>query len=135
MVKERLNTNGNSITLLLNLHPIMAESNISIKVELDDDKVPQSINWSATGSTAADPQYSKALFLAFWDAVDKSALRIDLWTKDMMTDEMADFFYQVLFTMGDTFQRATGRKDLSEEIKKFANEFHQKYLEKEKEAQ
>jgi hypothetical protein len=53
----------------------------------------------------------------------------------MMTDEMADFFYQVFFTMGDTFQRATGRKDLAEEIKKFANEFHRKYVEKENAAQ
>ncbi|MEO6893820.1 MAG: gliding motility protein GldC [Ginsengibacter sp.] len=109
----------------------MAESNININVELDDEKVPQSISWNASGSTAEETQYSKAMFLAFWDDVDKSALRIDLWTKDMMTDEMADFFYQVFFTMGDTFQRATGRKDLSEEIKKFANEFHKKYVEKE----
>ena len=109
----------------------MEESNININVRLDDEKVPQSINWTASGSTASDLQYSKAMFLAFWDDVDKSALRIDLWTKDMMTDEMADFFYQVFFTMGDTFQRATGRKDLSEEIKKFATEFHKKYVEKE----
>lgn len=131
MVKERLNTNGYSNAIVLNLQPIMAESNININVELDDEKVPQSINWSASGSTAQEPQYSKAMFLAFWDAVDKSALRIDLWTKDMMTDEMANFFYQVFFTMGDTFQRATGRKDLSEEIKKFADDFHRKYAEKE----
>jgi gliding motility-associated protein GldC len=135
MVKERLNTNGYSNAIVLNLQPIMAESNININVQLDDEKVPQSINWNATGSTAENPQYSKAMFLAFWDDVDKSALRIDLWTKDMMTDEMADFFYQVFFTMGDTFQRATGRKDLSEEIKKFANEFHKKYVEKENAAQ
>ena len=131
MVKERLNTNAYSSAIVLNLQPIMEESNININVQLDDEKVPQSIHWSASGSTAAEPQYSKAMFLAFWDAADKSALRIDLWTKDMMTDEMADFFYQVLFTMGDTFHRATGRKDLSEEIKKFANEFHKKYVEKE----
>jgi gliding motility-associated protein GldC len=109
----------------------MAESNININVELDEEKVPQSIKWSASASTATEPQYSKAMFLAFWDAMDKSALRIDLWTKDMMTDEMANFFYQVFITMGDTFQRATGRKDLSDDIKKFANEFHQKYAEKE----
>jgi len=134
MVKERLNTNGYSNAIVLNLQPIMAESNININVQLDDDKVPQSINWSASGSTAAEPQYSKAMFLAFWDAMDKSALRIDLWTKDMMTDEMADFFYQVFFTMGDTFQRATGRKDLAEEIKKLAMEFTRKNVKKKNEA-
>jgi len=109
----------------------MTESNININVGLDEGKVPQNITWSASSSTAEEPQYAKAMFLAFWDAIDKSALRIDLWTKDMMTDEMADFFYQVLFTMGDTIHRATGRKDLSEELKKFANDFHKKYVDKE----
>lgn len=110
----------------------MTDSNININVQLDAEKVPLKINWSATGSTVADPQNAKAMFLAFWDAADKTALRIDLWTKDMMTDEMADFFYQVLFTMGDTFLRATRRKDLSDEIKKFANDFHKKFVEKER---
>ena len=101
----------------------MTESNINITVGLDEEKVPQNITWSASGSTAEGTQYAKAMFLAFWDSMDKSALRIDLWTKDMMTDEMADFFYQVLFTMGDTFQRATGRKDLAEELKKVCQRF------------
>jgi hypothetical protein len=32
---------------------------------------------------------------------EKAALRIDLWTKDMMVDEMADFFYQTLMTMAE----------------------------------
>ncbi|MEO8821204.1 MAG: gliding motility protein GldC [Ginsengibacter sp.] len=110
----------------------MTDSNININVQLDAEKVPLKINWSATGSTVADTQNAKAMFLAFWDAADKTALRIDLWTKDMMTDEMADFFYQVLFTMGDTFLRATRRKDLSDEIKKFANDFHKKFVENER---
>ncbi len=132
MVKERLNTNVYSTAIVLNLQPIMAESNININVQLDAEKVPQNIKWSASGSTAEEPQNAKAMFLAFWDGADKTALRIDLWTKDMMTDEMADFFYQVFFTMGDTFQRATRRKDLSDEIKKFANDFHKKFVEKER---
>jgi gliding motility-associated protein GldC len=132
MVKERLNTNMYSNAIVVNLQPIMEESNIKINVQLDAEKVPQKINWSASGSTAEENQNAKAMFLAFWDGADKTALRIDLWTKDMMMDEMADFFYQVFFTMGDTFQRATRRKDLSEEIKKFANEFHKKFVEKER---
>jgi gliding motility-associated protein GldC len=107
----------------------MTESNIKINVQLDADKVPQEISWSASGSTAESPQKAKAMFVAFWDAVDKSAMRIDLWTKDMMIDEMADFYYQVLTTMGDTFQRATKYEALSKDIKSFANDFHKKFVE------
>jgi len=57
----------------------MTESNINITVQLDTKKVPQQITWSATGNTARSPQKAKAMFIAFWDAIDKSALRIDLW--------------------------------------------------------
>jgi gliding motility-associated protein GldC len=109
----------------------MTESNINIRIELDPQKVPQNITWNASDSSADSPQKAKAMFLAFWDAAEKTALRIDLWTKDMMTDEMADFYYQVFVTMGDTFQRATKHSDLAQEIKKFATEFHKKFIEKE----
>jgi gliding motility-associated protein GldC len=95
----------------------MTESNININVELDADKMPQQITWSASGSSAEDPQKAKAMLLAFWDSVDKSALRIDLWTKDMMVDEMADFYHQVFITMADTFQRATKHAELTNDIK------------------
>jgi gliding motility-associated protein GldC len=71
------------------------------------------------------------MFLAFWDGIEKTALRIDLWTKEMTTDEMADFYYQLFVTLADTFDRATKRSDLSNEIKKFAVEFHKKYVAKE----
>ena len=105
----------------------MKESKVNITVNLDDEKVPHDIQWSATDSSAHDIQKAKAMLLAFWDGTEKTALRIDLWTKDMMMDEMADFFFQVLATMGDTFQRATGKKELAEDIKKFANQFHNKF--------
>ena len=106
----------------------MTESNINIKVQLDAEKIPQQISWSASESSAHEPQKAKAMCIAFWDAIDRSALRIDLWTKDMMVDEMADFYYQLFMTMGDTFQRATQNKVLTDDIKKFAKEFHEKFL-------
>ena len=111
----------------------MTESTINIKVQLDAEKIPQEISWNATGSTAEESQRSKAMFLAFWDAADKSAMRIDLWTKDMMVDEMADFYYQVLVTMGDTFHRATKNDELTEDLKSFARKFHKKFVDMEKE--
>ncbi|MDQ6889785.1 MAG: gliding motility protein GldC, partial [Bacteroidota bacterium] len=94
-------------------------------------KVPQQISWSASGSSAQSPQKAKAMLVAFWDAVDKSALRIDLWTKEMMVDEMADFYYQVFITMADTFKRATNNDVLVNDIKSFAKDFHKKFVDME----
>src|SRR5437764_1251962 len=110
----------------------MNQSSIKIDVLLDPQKVPQEIMWSATDSRADIPQKAKAMCISFWDGADKTAMRIDLWTKEMMVDEMADFYYQVFSTMADTFQRATNQKELSDDIKKFAVEFYKKFKEAEK---
>ncbi len=105
----------------------MQTSTITIEVHLDEDKVPEQITWKATDSTADMVQKAKAMMLSFWDGTDKTALRIDLWTKDMMVDEMADFFYQTIMTMGDTFDRATQNKDLANDMKTFAKDFYTKF--------
>lgn len=105
----------------------MNQSSIKIDVLLDPNKVPQQISWSATDSTADAAQKAKAMCIGFWDSADKTALRIDLWTKDMMVDEMADFFYQMFSTMADTYERATKQKELSADIKNFAKDFYKKF--------
>lgn len=113
----------------------MQTSSIHIDVTLDNDKIPHTINWSAQSSTAENAQAAKAMILSFWDGADKSALRIDLWTKDMMVDEMADFCYQHISGMADMFQRATGKEGLSNDLRIFAKAFLAKFREQqEKEA-
>jgi gliding motility-associated protein GldC len=106
----------------------MQKSTITIDVLLDPNKIPEQINWDASDSKAELKQRAKAMCLAFWDGADKSAMRIDLWTKDMMVDEMGDFFYQMLITMADTFKRATNNESLTEEMKVFAKSFHKKFF-------
>ncbi|MBI2284039.1 MAG: gliding motility protein GldC [Bacteroidetes bacterium] len=105
----------------------MHRSNISIEIELDENKVPQQIQWNASDSTADMMQQAKSMMIAFWDGTDKSALRIDLWTKEMMVDEMADFYYQTFMGMADTYMRATQQKELVEDMKTFAREFYKKF--------
>ena len=105
----------------------MKQSTITIGVQLDEQKVPENILWNATDSTATDSQPAKAMMVSFWDGADKAALRIDLWTKDMMVDEMGDFFYQMLMTMADTLTRSTRQEALAEEMKTYARDFFQKF--------
>jgi gliding motility-associated protein GldC len=105
------------------------ESNININVSLDGNRMPEKISWSASDSTADEKREAKAMLLGFWDGADKSALRIDLWTKEMMIDEMADFFYQTMMSMADTYHRATRHPELVEDMKRFAQEFHTKFQE------
>jgi gliding motility-associated protein GldC len=105
----------------------MNKSTITIDVLLDENKIPQQINWKASDSSADMAQRAKAMAIAFWDGADKTALRIDLWTNDMMVDEMADFYYQMLMTMADTFNRATKYQDLTDDMKNFAKSFFENF--------
>jgi gliding motility-associated protein GldC len=101
----------------------MQQSSIQIDILLDPNKVPEQISWKATDSNADMVQKAKAMCLAFWDGADKTAMRIDLWTKDMMVD----FYYQMMMTMADTFKRATQQQEMTDDMKKFAKEFFEKF--------
>lgn len=104
----------------------MDNHNINIRVYLDNEKMPEHIQWNA--GEADSPQHAKAVLLSLWDGSEKTALRIDLWTKKMMVDEMNDFFFQTLYGMAETYQRATNNETLAKELKKFAKDFHEKAI-------
>ena len=88
---------------------------------MDDSKIPEKIVWSA--SDAQKQSTSKSIMISVWDAKENNTLRIDLWTKDMMVDEMKQFYHQSLLSMADTFERATGEKEAAKAMRNFAQEF------------
>ena len=102
------------------------KSNINIQIDLAEDKMPESIEWTAPDGGVKDWQKAKAILLGLWDGAEKSALRIDLWTNKMTVDEMNDFFYQTFYGMADTYARATKNAALSAELKEFAKSFLKK---------
>jgi len=100
------------------------ETNIGIKVNLDENNVPEKISWKASdGGGEGD---CKAFILSVWDTEQENAMRIDLWDKDMSVYDMQRFFHQTLLTMSDTFKRATGQDETADEIKAFAQKFAKK---------
>ena len=112
----------------------MAESSIIIDVKTDEKHIPEAIGWRATSTGQEEIQQARAMMLSFWDGSEKTALRIDLWTKEMKVDEMADFFYQTMMTMADTYGRATQQPDMVQDMKTFAKSFIEKFREKQQKA-
>ena len=100
-------------------------SKIEINVELDNNKVPEKIRWTASDGNI-DNQETKAAFFSVWDSKNKESLRIDLWTKDMPLDEMKLFFYQTLLSMSSTFNRATSDEKMSQTMADFCDYFAEK---------
>ena len=100
-------------------------SKINFKVNLDENRVPEDISWTAKdGGIENEP--SKAIMLSVWDHKKKDTLRMDLWTKDMPVDEMKQFFHQTLVSMAGTFERATNDEKMSATMRDFCEYFAEK---------
>ena len=100
-------------------------SEIKFIVELDENRVPEKLMWSAKDG-GVEAQEAKAIMLSVWDSKAKESMRIDLWTKDMPVDEMKTFFHQTLVAMSETFKRATNDEKMSDTMKDFCDYFAEK---------
>lgn len=100
-------------------------SKIELNVELDENRVPEKLSWTATDG-GVNNEEAKAMLLSVWDNKAKESLRIDLWTKDMPVDEMKVFFHQTLVAMSDTFYRATQDEKMTATMKDFCDYFAEK---------
>lgn len=102
----------------------MKTSEIIVQVETDENHVPEKMLWSSGDNK--EPAECKALIFSAWDGAARETLRIDLWTKDMMLDEMKYFMHQTLLTMADTFEKATGEREMAMSMRDFSDYFAEK---------
>ena len=104
---------------------VVHKSKIEIEVGLDENKIPETLNWTAQDGGVTN-ENAKALMISVWDAKTKDTLRMDLWTKEMPVDEMKLFFYQTLLSMANTYQRATNDDKMSATMRDFCDYFAEK---------
>jgi len=99
---------------------IVKESSIDIKVGLDAFHNPVKMTWKASDSGINEHRAVKAFMLSLWDEKENNSMRIDLWNKELMVEEMYTFVYQNMLSMADTMQRATGDEELANDMRDFA---------------
>ena len=93
----------------------MKTTELSFKITVDENNLPVKITWDAPD--AGETSECKSVMIALWDAKENNTMRIDLWTKEMMVDEMKKFYHQNIMTLTDTYIRATGDTKTAEIIK------------------
>jgi gliding motility-associated protein GldC len=101
------------------------KSEIKITVGLDENRVPETLHWDATDGGITNEK-AKAMMLSVWDEASNDTLRIDLWTKDMLMDDMKRFFHQSFVAMADSFERATNEHAMAADLRDFAAHFAEK---------
>ncbi len=103
----------------------MNTTNINIKVELDENKTPAHIEWTAEDGGKGEARSSKAMLLSFFDRESLETFKIDLWTKDLQLAEMDRLMFNTLKALSDTYYTATKNEDLSNHFRSFVQYFGQ----------
>ncbi|MCC6599643.1 MAG: gliding motility protein GldC [Crocinitomicaceae bacterium] len=103
----------------------MRSSNININVSLDENNIPEKIEWSANDA-GVGTSTAKAMILSLWDKENRNAMRIDLWTKEMEVEEMKFFVHQTILTLADNFERATGESKMASAMRDFCGYYAEK---------
>ncbi|HQQ93546.1 MAG TPA: gliding motility protein GldC [Bacteroidia bacterium] len=98
----------------------MKTTEIRFKVSVDENNLPEKIEWEAPES--GEQSECNSLMVALWDARENNTLRIDLWTKSMSVDEMKKFYHQNLVTLTETYLRATGDEATANKARAFFTE-------------
>lgn len=104
----------------------MKKARISFEIELDEKSIPNKIFWDATDSQIKGGKEAKAIAVSIWDKFENQTLSIDLWTNEMLVQDMNIFTYQSLVKIADTYQNSTSNPQIAQEIKDFANYLSEK---------
>ena len=99
------------------------EAEIIFKVRLDEENIPESIQWDATDSDIDGLKACSAMLISIWDNERKNSLSINLWTKEMTVEEINIHYIQTIFGLAETYRRATNNNEIAEMIKRFGREF------------
>lgn len=99
------------------------KSEIKFVVEIDEKKMPEKIMWQADDAEFEGMKEAKTMMLSLWDKQDNLTLGIDLWTKDMLVDDMNMHFYQMMLKLGDTYRKSTSDNDTAKMFDDFASDF------------
>lgn len=104
----------------------LKKSEIKFTVELDEKNLPKKIKWNASDANFDGEKECNSMLISVWDKADKVTMGIDLWTNEMMIDEMNVFFHQTLKRMSETYLRSTSNNEISKMISEFSDRFAEK---------
>ena len=99
----------------------MKKSEIKFVVTLDKENIPEKIEWMAEDSLNPNLSDTKSISISLWDEKKKNTLRIDLWTKEMNTDDMKRFYIDCIGGLSQSILNSTGDEFMSKETNKLCD--------------
>ncbi|MBL17681.1 MAG: gliding motility protein GldC [Crocinitomicaceae bacterium] len=101
---------------------IKKKERLTIDVSMDDNLIPESIEWKSSQENKPS-QIASAALIYFWDAKKNETFNLDLWTKEMSVEEMNKMMFQTLMTLANTYERATSEDQMANAMRDFGQFF------------
>ena len=101
---------------------IKKKERLTIDVSMDDNLIPESIEWKSSQENKPSQTASAAL-IYFWDAKKNETFNLDVWTKEMSVEEMNKMMFQTLMTLANTYERATSEDQMANAMRDFGQFF------------
>ncbi len=101
-------------------------SEIIVRINLDENKVPDHIEWQASEGGQKHPAESKSVFLSLLDKDTLDTSTLFLWTKECQVAEMDRNVFYALGSMADGYYKATQNTELANEMRRFVQYFGEK---------
>ena len=99
----------------------MKKSRLEFDIELDVNQVPEKITMDSSDSQVE--LEIKSLMVSAWDSKKRESLTVDLWTKDMMINDMYIMYHQTLHSMASSLERSTGHNKLADALRDYCDFF------------
>lgn len=103
---------------------ITKKSTITIEVGLDEKNIPSEILWQTSDDANNKLKPTNSMSVSFWDNQEKNTFALNLWTKDMMVEEMEAHFLQTMLVNAESFKTAT-QHDFIAKVKSFCDELYE----------
>lgn len=96
----------------------MNKSTLKFDLELNENNIPKSIIMNSSDKQAENVNIKSVMISAF-ESSTKDTLRVDLWTPEMMVNEMFIMYHQTLISMANTLEKSTGNHELAEGLRDY----------------
>ena len=104
---------------------ITKKEKFSIEVVMDENLIPENLQWSSTQGDCESENASAAL-IYLWNAQKNETFSLDLWTKKMSIEEMNKMMFQTIMTIANSYQKATSEDQLANAMRDFGEFFGEK---------
>ena len=104
---------------------ITKKEKFSIEVVMDENLIPENLQWSSTQGDGESENASAAL-IYLWNAQKNETFSLDLWTKKMSIEEMNKMMFQTIMTLANSYEKATSEDQLANAMRDFGEFFGEK---------